>query len=148
MENIAPNLEIEQVAGIIIGLLFVASLVAIGVNRLRMPYTVALVIVGLVFAGGWQMFEKAGKPGWAFIVPFYNFYCLCEIAGKPGWWVLFILIPPVFFILGIIVWLEVAKNFGKGTGFALGLIFLGFIFIPILGFGDVVYQGATASEGD
>jgi len=39
--------------------------------------------------------------------------------------------------------MEVATAFGKGAGFGLGLVFLGFIFYPILGFGDAQYVGSA-----
>ena len=35
---------------------------------------------------------------------------------------------------------DLAKRFGKGNGFGVGLWLLGFIFVPILGFGDATYQ--------
>ena len=104
-----------------------------------------LALVVLVIAGFWKTFEKAGKPGWGAIVPIYNLVLLLEIAGKPIWWILLFLIPFVNFIVVILVSIEVAKNFGKGTGFGLGLAFLGFIFYPILGFGDAKYQGRAAA---
>ena len=90
-------------------------------------------------------FEKAGKPGWGAIVPIYNIVILLEIAGKPIWWFILFFIPFVNFIVVILISIEVAKNFGKGTGFGLGLAFLGFIFYPILGFGDAKYQGRAAA---
>lgn len=99
-----------------------------------------LAIVIGVIAGIWKTFVKAGKPGWAAIIPIYNLIVLLEIAKKPIWWFLLMLIPIVNFIIAIIVMIEVAKAFGKGTGFGLGLAFLGFIFFPILGFGDAEYQ--------
>lgn len=68
-----------------------------------------------------------------------------KIAGKPLWWILLLLIPFVGIVIAIIVTIEVAKNFGKGTGFGLGLAFLGFIFYPILGFGDAKYQPSSSS---
>jgi hypothetical protein len=43
--------------------------------------------------------------------------------------------------------LDLAKSFRQGTGFAIGLIFLPFIFIPILGFGDASYAGPAAGGG-
>lgn len=97
------------------------------------------IIVGII-VGFWKTFEKAGKPGWAAIIPIYNIIVLLEIAGKPVWWIVLFLIPLVNFIVAILVAIDVAKNFGKGTGFGLGLAFLGFIFYPILGFGDAKYQ--------
>ena len=83
---------------------------------------------------------SAGEPGWAAIIPIYNFIVLLKIAGKPVWWFILMLIPFVNFIVAIIAALAVAKNFGKGTGFGLGLAFLAPIFYPILAFGDARYQ--------
>lgn len=88
----------------------------------------------------WKIYEKAGRPGWNSIVPFYNLYVLMEIAGKPGLWIILMLIPLVNIVVGIIITVELAKAFGKGGGFAAGLIFLPFIFYPILGFGPAVYS--------
>ncbi len=95
----------------------------------------------LVIAGLWRVFQKAGHPGWAAIVPFYNVYILMVIAGRPGWWIVLYLIPFVNFIIAIIVSVDVATAFGKSGWFAAGLIFLPFIFYPILGFSDATYLG-------
>jgi uncharacterized membrane protein YoaK (UPF0700 family) len=84
----------------------------------------------------WKVFEKAGKPGWAAIVPIYNLIVLLEIAGKPAWWVILLLIPFVNIVVAIIMVLAIAKNFGKGAGFAIGLLLLGPIFYAILAWGD------------
>jgi hypothetical protein len=65
---------------------------------------------------------------------------LLEIVGRPWWWILLWLIPLVNIVVGIIVILDLAKSFGKGVGFALGIIFLTFIFIPVLAWGDAQYQ--------
>jgi hypothetical protein len=93
------------------------------------------------------MYEKAGQPGWACLIPIYNFYVLCKIVGRPGWWVILLFIPFVNVVIWIIVALDLAKSFGKGTGFAIGLIFLSVIFIMILGFGDDRYVGPAAAPG-
>ena len=98
-----------------------------------------LVIVVLVIAGAWKTFEKAGKPGWAAIIPIYNIIVLLEITGKPIWWIILFLIPVVNLVIAIMVYHSLSKAFGHGVGFTLGLIFLRFIFIPILGFGDSTY---------
>ena len=82
----------------------------------------------------WKIFVKAGKPGWGCIVPIYNVILQLEIAGRPIWWIFLFLIPFVNIIVGIIVVLDIAKAFGKGTGFAIGMIFLPFIFFTILAF--------------
>lgn len=36
---------------------------------------------------------------------------------------------------------QLSLSFGKGVGFTIGLLILGVIFYPILGFGDAEYQG-------
>ena len=105
---------------------------------------IGLVIGLLVIAGLWRLFSKAGKPGWAAIIPIYNLIVLLQIAGKPIWWILLLFIPIVNFIVFIIVWVGVARAFGKGTGYALGLIFLSPIFVPLLGFSDAQYVGSAA----
>ncbi len=104
-----------------------------------------LGLLFLIIAGFWKVFTKAGQPGWASIVPIYNAYILLKIAGKPGWWLVLFLIPIVNLVIGIIVAIDLAKAFGKGTGFGVGLAFLGVIFYPILGFGDATYQGAETT---
>jgi hypothetical protein len=97
-----------------------------------------------IIAGMWATFAKAGKPGWAAIIPIYNLIVMLDIINKPIWWIILFLIPCVNFIAAILVAMEMAKVFGKGAGFGLGLAFLPFIFYPILGFGDAKYQGSTA----
>ena len=74
----------------------------------------------------WKFFVKAGQPGWASIVPIYNYYILLKIASKPGWWLILLFVPLVNIVIIFLVCLSVAENFGKGTGFAVGLFFLGF----------------------
>lgn len=100
-----------------------------------------LALIVFIIASMWKVYAKAGKPGWAAIVPIYNMIVLLEIVGKPVWWFLLFFIPLVNFVIAIIVYIELAKSFGKGTGFGLGLAFLSPIFFPILGFGDAVYHG-------
>jgi Family of unknown function (DUF5684) len=121
-----------------------------------MPLTLASVAGGLIFiiwlavivivlAGFWKVFVKAGQPGWAAIIPFYNIYILCKIAGRPGWWLILFLIPLVNIVISLLVCLDVARNFGKSTGFGIGLWLLGIIFFPILGFGSATYQPTPPS---
>jgi uncharacterized membrane protein YhaH (DUF805 family) len=72
---------------------------------------------------------------------------LLKIVGRPGWWLILLLIPLVNFIVAIVIHVDLAKSFGKGVGFGLGLTFLGIIFYPLLGFGDAQYQGPSAAGG-
>ena len=100
-----------------------------------------IAVLILMIAAIWKVFSKAGQPGWAVLIPIYNVYVLCKVAGRPGWWVLLMLIPGVNLVIAIILAIDVAKAFGKGVGFGIGLILLPFIFYPILGFGSAQYQG-------
>lgn len=100
-----------------------------------------LAIIVAVIAGFWKVFAKAGKPGWAAIIPIYNIIVLLQIANKPLWWIILFFIPIVNLVMAILVSIAVARNFGKSDVFGIGLALLGFIFYPILGFGSAQYQG-------
>jgi hypothetical protein len=100
----------------------------------------------LMIAAWWKIFTKAGQPGWACIIPIYNLYVWCKIVGRPWWWILLMLIPFVNFIILIILIIDLAKSFGKGVGFGIGLLLLAVIFFPILGFGSAQYQGPAAGS--
>lgn len=89
----------------------------------------------------WKIFEKAGKPGWAAIIPIYNILVQLEIIGRPWWWLLLLFVPVANVVIGIMLLFDLAKVFGKGTGFGFGLLFLAPIFIPILAFGSATYLG-------
>jgi hypothetical protein len=102
---------------------------------------VYVVLLAVMIASMWKVFTKAGEPGWAAIVPIYNLIVMLKIAGKPTWWVILFLIPCVGVVASIMVSISIAKSFGKDAGFGLGMAFLGFIFYPILAFGDARYQG-------
>lgn len=106
---------------------------------------VSFLIVVLIFVAMWKVFTKAGKPGWAAIVPIYNVIVLLEIVGRPLWWIVLYLIPFVNFVVSIIVSIDVAKAFGKDPAFGIGLAFLPPIFYPILGFGSARYVGPVAA---
>jgi hypothetical protein len=100
----------------------------------------------LMIASVWKIFTKAGKPGWASIVPIYNIVVLIEIVRKPMWWIAMFFIPFVNFVFCILLSVGLAKAFGKSGAFAAGLIFLGPIFFPILGFGSAQYIGGTPAS--
>ena len=107
--------------------------------------TVGLVIyvalAVLMIASMWKVFTKAGKPGWAAIVPIYNLVVLLQIGGQPLWFLVLFLIPLANLFALFAMAFGVAKAFGKGVGFGVGLALLGFIFFPVLGFSDARYQG-------
>ena len=109
-----------------------------------MLWLVYIAIAVVIIAAMWKVFAKAGKPGWAAIIPIYNVWVLLEIVGRPGWWLILMLIPFVNIVASIIVSIDLAKSFGKSAGFGVGLALLGFVFYPILGFGDATYIGPAA----
>ncbi|MBN2615282.1 MAG: signal peptidase I [Bacteroidales bacterium] len=105
----------------------------------------SLALAIILLAAMWRIYEKAGKPGWACLIPFYNTYVLLEIVGKPGWWLIWYFIPFANLVVSIWVTNLLSKSFGKNEGFTVGLIFLSIIFYPILGFGNATYQGGAGA---
>jgi len=106
-----------------------------------------LALVALALAGWWKIFVKAGKPGWAALIPIYNLIVMLEIAGRPIWWVVLFIIPVVNLVILVLVCIELVGRFGKSPLFGLGLALLGFIFAPMLGFGDATYRGGPTTGG-
>ena len=105
------------------------------------------VVIVILIAAVWKIFEKACKPGWAALIPLYNVIVLLEIVGKPWWWLLLMIFVP----LGQLIWgiwtlNLLSKSFGQNEGFTVGLVFLSFIFYPILGFGNAQYQGPAGTQ--
>ena len=102
---------------------------------------VGLVIMVIMIIAMWKIYEKAGHEGWKAIIPIYNIYILLKIVGKPGWWLILLFIPIVNYVFLVWTYNMLSKSFGKDEGFTIGLIFLGIIFFPILGFGSAQYLG-------
>ena len=76
------------------------------------------------------------------LIPIVHLFVLLDIVGRPLWWFILFFIPIVNIVIVVIVTIDLAQRFGKGVGFALGLMFLGFIFYPVLAFGGAQYQPA------
>mgnify|MGYP000160646703 CR=1 FL=1 len=102
----------------------------------------------LLAAGTWYMFEKAGKPGWGFLVPIYNIILMCEIGKKPTWYVAMIFVPIANIVFLIMIFDGISKSFGKDSGFTVGLVFLRQIFFAILGYGDAQYVDGPTSNNN
>jgi hypothetical protein len=98
-----------------------------------------LAVIGLLVASNWKIYVKAGKPGWAAIVPIYNLIVLLEIIRKPMIWILYMFIPIVNIIFLFKAYIELAKVFGKDSAWGIGMALLPYIFLPMLAFGDAVY---------
>ena len=105
-----------------------------------MAYILLLI---LMVVSVWKVFTKAGKPGWASIIPIYSFIVWLDIIKKPWWWMLLMFVPIVGLVYAIKATNLLSKSFGKGSGFTAGLIFLPFVFWPILAFGEAKYTEPT-----
>jgi hypothetical protein len=104
-------------------------------------YSVIMIVIAVVaLVAMWKIYVKAGKPGWAAIIPIYNIIVYLQIAGRPIWWIVLLLIPGVNVIIGIILCIDIAKCFGKSGvwGFFM-LCVLSIIGILILAFGKAQY---------
>ena len=110
-----------------------------------LPYVfVYFALLLLVIVAHWEVFAKAGRPGWVIFIPFYNLYVCMKISSKPGWWWVLLCIPFVNIIFSILMMRGLARNFGKGVGFTVGLLLLPIVFWPILAFGDARYNATPA----
>jgi F0F1-type ATP synthase membrane subunit a len=101
--------------------------------------TTSLIVLGLVvllIIAMWKVFERAGEPGWAALVPIYNLYILTRVAQISGWWILAAFIPLVNILFCFTTSINVAKRFNRGTLFGVGVALLPFIFYPMLAWGD------------
>lgn len=147
------------------GLMAISSMMVLG----GMYLFIAFAWWILQIIANWRIFTKAGEAGWKSIIPVYSDYvsykiawqtkffwlsmvlgivasCVEEFANPNGDNVLLLVIVAairiVVGIIGILYSVKLAKAFGRGIGFAVGLIFLSPIFMLILGFGDNRYYGA------
>ena len=125
-----------------------STMIAAGaVGSMIAIYSVILLVIAILqIIAMWKIFTKAGEKGWKSIIPIYNLVTLFKISGLSPWLVLVYLlgfIPFVGAIASIILTIyqanSLAKAFGKGTGFTVGLILLSPIFYMILAFGDATY---------
>jgi len=101
---------------------------------------VLLAVSLLIIVSLWVVFKKAGESGWKSLVPIYNLYILLMISGVPGWWLIMFFIPVVGVVFSLLVKLALAKKFGKGALFGIGLFLLPIIFYPLLAFGGSQYE--------
>lgn len=125
----------------------------VGIITAYLVIVIPIVLIAIVAM--WRIFTKAGQPGWAVLIPFYNVYILTQVAKRPGWWMLlyFTSVIPVVgglcvLFISVIDNLRLAKLFGKSAGFGVGMILLGIVFLPILAFGDADYDETRVLEGE
>jgi hypothetical protein len=132
----------------------VATGVAAALMAFFAAFALVFIVIGLVtLVGMWKVFAKAGQPGWAVLVPVYNFIVLLRIAGLPWYWVFtpFIILIPILGAIAYLVWVvwvhhRISTRFGQGVGFTIGLTLLGPIFWLILGFGSSKYVAEQPAQ--
>ncbi len=132
-----------DVLGAILGVVMVVLMLLIYLVMFLVFMAIALAPI----VGHWKLYGKAGRPGWAAIVPVYNKIVHLEITGRPIWWVAMLFIPIANIVFSFIMHLDMAKAFGKDVGWGIGLIFLPWLFYPLMGFGDATYQGPIHAPG-
>jgi hypothetical protein len=98
-----------------------------------------LAIVVLLIVSLWKLYAKAGKPGWAAIIPIYNIIVLLEIVKRPIWWIILLFIPIVNFIALIIIYVDFVKAYGKPAWHIILVLLFSFIYFPYLAFSDAKY---------
>ena len=104
---------------------------------------VELIVAVMSIMVMWTIYDRAGQPGWASIVPIYNVIILLKIAGRPAWWFLLMMVPVVNLIVAFMLCMDLAVAFDRGIPFAAGLFLLPFIFYPLLAFGEPDYVGSA-----
>ena len=97
----------------------------------------------VIAASSWRMFQKMGRKGWEGIIPFYDLYVLFEELYGNGWKMLLFLVPFYNIYLAVKFNIDLAHIFHAGTGFGWGLLFLPYVFYPLLGFGSYVYADGS-----
>ncbi len=120
-------------------MLFLPNIFTLITNSALSAISVVMYIIFMIAA--WNIFEKAGEAGWKAIIPIWNVYILFKITWGIGLLFLLMLIPIVGAIIALITSYKLAKVFGHGIGYTLGLIFFPWLFWLILGFGSSEYQG-------
>jgi hypothetical protein len=117
---------------------------AIGIVVVLLVVCLGLAVV--MIAASWKLFAKAGRPGWAALIPFYNSVVLLQITGRSGWLLLAMIVPFWNLYIAVRMIFDLARVFGRGVGFGFGLLFLAPIFVLILAFGDARYVGPNGSR--
>lgn len=106
---------------------------------------ISLVISIFYLVCMWKLYAKAGKPGWAAIIPIYNMVVFFDIVYGKGWKFLLMLIPIFGEVVAIASMIRLAQNYGKSVGFGVLNLFFSFVTIPMLAFGSSDYEGPIDS---
>ena len=107
------------------------------------PFLIILWIVMTIvlIVANWKIFTKAGKPGWAILIPIYNIIVMMQIIKKPLWWVIILFVPIVDIVFVILIVYNLVIKFGQPGWHVILALFLGIIYYPYLAFSKAEYQG-------
>ena len=119
---------------------------AIGPQQLILISIIFLLVFFISIYPTWLIYEKAGEPSWAAIIPIYSTLVWLKIIGKPWYWILLLCIPYVNVVFYIWATNLTSKSYGKEEGFTVGLVLLPFVFYPILGYGSSQYIGQAGNQ--
>lgn len=97
-----------------------------------------IAIVQLIhFFGTWKLYQKAGFKSWQAAIPVYNAIVLMQIINRPKWWVVMLFIPIINLIIFPVVWVEIARSFGKNSTTDTLLTLLSFgLYIYVINYRD------------
>ncbi len=127
------------------GLFFVSMMIIFTIMFL--PIILLVVVPAII--GLWKTFTKAHQPGWASIVPIYNTVVMLKIVGRPVWWIVLLLVPFVSIVVSLVVFVDLARAFGKDLTFGILTWLFSPIMLLIIGFNkEIQYVGPVAEGTD
>lgn len=126
--------QLENVGGYGVSVSYVQMVLAGSISGILLDIVVLFFVITI--EAHWKIYKKAGKEGWAALVPVYSTVVMLDIVGKPAIWLLLLFIPFINIIFGIWMVNLLAKRFGKDEGYTVGLLLLPFVFYPMLGLSE------------
>jgi signal peptidase I len=99
------------------------------------------VVVGLI--AKMKLFAKADKNLWSAFIPVWDLITIMEMVGRPRFHAVYMCIPGVNIVFGLILIVELAQSFGKTTRTQkiLALIFNFFYILNLALSFEEEYQG-------
>lgn len=123
-----------------------STLAALAVFAL-IVWLVAAIAGLVVLVATWKLFDKAGKPGWATLIPIYNVIVMLEIVRRPIWWLVMLLLPFANIVFSVMLTIDFVKAYGKSTLYGVVSIFFPFVTYPLLAFDRNAVYTAPTGEG-
>lgn len=113
-------------------------------------FVMLILVAFIAIVAQWRLYEKAGQPGIASIVPIWNFIIFLRIVGRPAKHMLLFFIP-VYGQLYLVpkVYIELCDSFGKHSivDYVLILIFNAFYILNLGLSYEVEYKGPAYKMG-